>query len=581
MIRNSIGIIIERIDWTYISDIYIEGYNKGLNALRSTAVDGYSGVTNGQAYNVNITDTYSCVYVNDLSWLVMTGCTLKATGNDGATALTYHSTCGGNSSSKQPGDISFIDSILESTGKNAVVNRSNAAVTYTSCKLSSNGGNVIANMTGAVQRIMNTTVVGDSRGCDLLVDDTLPTLSPVDYTKNVVTKPKSNAYINLAEAPYNAKKNEDITESLQKALDDLKATGGTVYIPSGIYYVSSGIDVWAGIELRGAVIAAGYAHLAETGTKIYTDFGRDDPNGEALFDLYEGAGLFGIGIVYYNQAPSALHAYSYSIRGKGSGVYVIDVSTSTSYNGIDFASYRCDNHYVEFVWGVGLNNAIAVGSGSENGIIRDCHFTTNCWYSREDPNYWSRVFNKMMDSSTTFRIGESKNQILYNNFTICIKKGIELLDGAENVQVLGLGVDSSDIAVSLNGNCTAEFVNSQLVNLRDEGSATNFDIVLTAEGYVGSVSFYNNATWGTTKYAYNLSGTGTVNVISGRTSRCDEKLANVNNGQLSVYAHINDTKAGFAVSDGAQKVYLSGNYFGTSVISAAKKISKITGPDVE
>ena len=494
MIRNSVGIIIERIDWTYISDIYIEGYNKGLVGRASTYPDGYGGVTNGQVYNLNITDTYSCIFIEDLSWLLMTGATLKAVGNDGATAVTFMSSCGGDSSETKSGDISFVDCTIESAGANAVFTCCYAYLTYTSCTFSSNGGSVIANMTNATQRILNSSVTGVSFDGELLSDDSLPIRSDTDFTVDVVTKPKSDKYINITEAPYNAKANEDITAILQKALDDLKATGGTVYIPSGIYYISAGIDVWAGIELRGSTIAPGYAHLSATGTKLYTDFGKNDPDGEALIDLYEGAGLLGLGIIYHEQAPSSLRSYSYSVRGKGSGVYVIDVSTSTSYNGIDLASYRCDDHYIEFVWGVGLNNAIAVGAGSENGIIRDCHFTTNCWYSREDADYWSKVFNKMMDGSTTFRIGESKNQILYNNFTICIKKGIELLDGAENVKVLGLGVDSSDIAVSLKGNCTAEFVNSQLVNLRDEGKATNFDIVLTNSDYTGTVNFFNSAT---------------------------------------------------------------------------------------
>ena len=580
MVRNSVGIIIERIDWTYITDIYIEGYNKGILARRSLSSDGASGVTNGQAYNVNITDTYSCIFVEDLSWLLLTGCTLSAVGNEGACAVTLLSSCGGVTESNQPGDLSFVDSVIESEGANAVITYCTAYLTFTSCNLSSADGSTIANMVNSTQRLLNSKIEGTLFDGVLLNDETLPTRSEVDYTKDVVTKPKSSAYINLTEAPYNAKANEDITAALKKALDDLKATGGTVYIPSGIYYVSEGIDVFAGIELRGSTIAPCYAHRNATGTKIYTAFGKNDPNGEALFDLYDGAGIVGISIIYHEQQPSAIQPYSYSIRGKGSNVYVIDVSTSTSYNGIDLASYKCDNHYVEFVWGVGLKNAIAVGAGSENGIIRDCHFTTNCWYSTSDPEYWNHVFNYMMDNSTTFRIGESKNQILYNNFTICIKQGIEILDGAENVCVLGLGVDSSDIAVVFSGSSSSEFVNSQLVNLRDQGKATNFDIVLTHPDYVGNAYFYNTSTWGTTNYAYNLNGAGSVAVVGGRTGRCDESLTNVKSGQLSFYAYTNRSKSGLDIADGAPKVYLSGNIFPSSSMSSLKKNGKATGPDI-
>ncbi|MBO5701601.1 MAG: hypothetical protein J6S71_04115 [Clostridia bacterium] len=581
MIRNSTGIIIERIDWTYISDIYIEGYNIGLHARRSKAADEYDGVTNGQLYNLNVTDSYTGILMEDAAWLLMTGCKFSAVGNSGASALRFLSSCG-SGPENQPGDICFVDSTLESAGANAVINCCNSAVTYTSCKLSSNGGNVIANMTAAAQRILNSEVSGNSVGIELLKDDTLPTTPEVDYTHDVVTKPKSDKYINITEAPYNAKANEDITAVLQKALDDLKATGGTVYIPSGIFYISAGIDVWAGIELRGSVIAPGYAHRTGTGTRLYTNFGKNDPDGEALIDLYEGAGLRGLGIIYHEQKTSSLTPYSYSIRGKGSNVYVVDVSTSTSYNGIDLASYKCDNHYVEFVWGVGLNNAITVGSGSENGIIRDCHFTPNCWFDQSDPNAWNNVYQYMMDNSTTFLIGESKNEILYNNFTICIKTGIEITDGAQNVQLLGNGVDSSDTAVLLSGNCTAYFVNSQLVNLRDSGGkAQYFDIVRTSEDFTGSVDFFNSSSWGTTNYVYNLNGLGTVRVIGGRIGRCDGKLANIAGGEVYFYSCSNDTSAIISAVDSVKKIYLSGNLFTSNFINSLKKIKQACGPDVE
>lgn len=188
----------------------------------------------------------------------------------------------------------------------------------------------------------------------------------------------------------------------------------------------------------------------------------------------------------------------------------------------------------------------------------------------------------MMDNSISILIGESKNEILYNNFTICIKTGIEIRDGAQNVQLLGNGVDSSDTAVLLSGNCTAYFVNSQLVNLRDSGGkAQYFDIVRTSEDFTGSVDFFNSSSWGTTNYAYNLNGSGTVRVIGGRIGRCDGKLANMTGGEAYFYGCSNDTTAIIAAVDSAKKIYLSGNLFRSGLISAAKKIQQACGPDVE
>ena len=89
MIRNATGIIIERIDWTYISDIYIEGYNIGLHARRSVGPDDYDGVTNGQVYNLNVTDSYTGMLMEDVSWLILTGCNFSALGKSARRPLLY------------------------------------------------------------------------------------------------------------------------------------------------------------------------------------------------------------------------------------------------------------------------------------------------------------------------------------------------------------------------------------------------------------------------------------------------------------------------------------------------------------
>ena len=579
MLRNSTGIILARIDWTYIADIYIEGYNIGIRAIRST-VDGYSGVTNGHIYNANITDTYTCLYIDDLSWLLMTKCNLSAFGNSGATAIRYWSTCG-SGPSNQPGDICFVESTIESAGANAVVVNCSATVTYNNCKLGSVDGTEVANMVDSAQRFVNCSMEQNGAKYGALEDTAMPTLPDVDYTRDVVTKPKSKEFIDLSKAPYNAKNGEDITAVLQKALDDLKATGGTVYIPAGIYYISAGIDVHAGIELRGISIFASYTHET-AGTKLYTAFGKNDPDGEALIDLYEGSGLRGLSVVYYEQQPSSLQKYSFTVRGKGSDVYIVDVGMTTSYNCVDFASYRCDNHYIEFIWGTGLKTGIKVGSGSENGIIRDCHFTTNCWFLRSDADYWNKVYRYMMDNASTFVIGESKNQVLYNNFTICVYKGIEVLDGAENVHFLGQGVDSSDIAIQISGNATVDLVNSQLVNLRDSGgSATYFDIVNTKEDFTGKVVFYNLASWGTTDDVFDISGSGEIAVVGGRTGRCDTWFANIKSGKLSFFGYNNASKKSFKIGDAVTEIHLTGNIMGSSVIKSLKNEKKVTGLDKE
>ena len=357
-----------------------------------------------------------------------------------------------------------------------------------------------------------------------------PVIDTADYVKT--TKPRSDAFIDLTCEPYNAKRGEDISEKLQKAIDDLGAGGGTVYLPAGEYYVNSHIDLKPGVELRGSTFTAHvdiYLTLAKTvedrsedgtnpyracGTVIYTDFGMGDSDGLEFISMYEGSGLCGLSIEYYRQKSTGIIPCSYTVRGHGSNVYVIDVGMSSSWNGIDFASEKCDNHYVEFVWGVGLANGVRVGAGSEGGIIRDCHYTVNCWqigrYS--DSNYWDNVAAVAREKSTTFLITDSTGEVLYNNFSINQRNGISIGSGARGVLLAGTAVDWSDCDIRMRGDAEATVVNGQFVAVNDKSSPefTLSVCIYTEESFTGKLRIFNATYWGSPVRDYKLTGPGTV-----------------------------------------------------------------------
>ncbi len=550
MLRNSTGIWLQRIDWTYIADIYVDGYHKGIyTSLSST------GTPNGHMYNINLLDCYYPYYAQELSWTIASKCHFRAVGNDGATALYFGPNCGG--------DMVFVDAVIESAGANAIANYGSSQLSLTGCTVTSEG-TAYANMKGSKAVFVNTTLTGsDNRDYDVVTEKLALTLPDVDYGKTVELKPKSDVFINLTEAPYNAKKNADITETLQKAIDDLKETGGIVYLPAGTYAVSGHIDVWAGVELRGAAI---WAHSFTSPTCINTSFGQNDPDGKALFDLYDGAGMIGISVVYNQQNTNALQPYSFTIRGRGSDIYLMDVTLPTSWNGVDFASYRCDNHYIEYLHGCFLNQGIVVGGGSENGIVRDCHFTPNCFAVHTDSNWWTGPYVSIMTRGTPFVVGESKNQILYHNFTYGAYQGLTVLDGAKDVYVLSHGVDSGDISAYFSGDCSVTLVNAELVNLHTAGTAKHFNYVYTDEDFTGTLNMINTAGWGTSKNAFNLSGEGEINVTGAKIVAAGAPLVQLNGGEIVMIGLINDSRTtDFKASLNGQAIHVSGNLFNSGL----------------
>lgn len=569
MLRNSTGIILERIDWTYIADITVKGYRIGIQTSQDPQGQG---TPNGHMYNIDLLDCYYCLYADELSWMIASDCHFRAVGNDGAVAVYMSPKC--------VGDLVITYGILESAGANAVLNYGSSQIILNDCVVKSESGTAFAAASGKKYSLVNTTVQGgDDYEYKLVTDNTVPELPNVDYGKTVITKPTSDRVINLTEAPYSVKQGEDITAKLQAAIDELKSTGGTVYLPAGSYVVSDHIDVWAGIELRGIAI---WSH-SFTPTRITTDFGRNDPEGEALFTLYDGAGMIGMSVVYDQQKTNDLQPYSFTIQGNGKNIYLVDVTLPTSWNGVDFATYRCDNHYIEFLYGAFPNIGIQVGSGSENGIIRDCHFTPNCYAVHSDDNWWTDVYQSIMTRGRPFIIGESTGQIMYHNFTYGAYQGLTVLDGAQDVYVLSHGVDSGEISAYFSGDCTVTLVNTELVNLYTKGSGRYFNYVYTKEDFTGKLDFINVAGWGTCQNAFNLNGYGEVNVYGGNVVAAGSPMCRLNGGSASFVGVINCSRTVDAIAgEYAISLNLSGNLFASGVrVDTSFTEDMLSGADVK
>jgi hypothetical protein len=71
-------------------------------------------------------------------------------------------------------------------------------------------------------------------------------------------------------------------------------------------------------------------------------------------------------------------AYPWTIRGDGDAVYAFDLAFVNVYKGIDFATFRTDNHYINQVVGTVLKDGIRVGN-STVGWTEDNLFNINAW----------------------------------------------------------------------------------------------------------------------------------------------------------------------------------------------------------
>lgn len=569
MIRNSTGLHLQRIDWTYLSDITVEGYSIGLLCDESN-----DGTSNGHIYRVHFLDCYYGLYADRLSWIMATDCTWQTVGGEGATPLYVGENCDGK--------ISLSSCKLTTTGANALINWGMTEIALMNCDLTSQSDSVYLNLRDRAQTVINTTLsasgaAGTFPGLEI---DTPELPTNIDYGATVVTKPASDAFVHMGQEPYSIKAGEDITDRLQSAIDSLKETGGTVYLPAGQYRLSGYIEVWAGIELRGAVAWP----QNQNKTAFLTDVGRNDPDGKAVFTLYEGAGMRGLSIVYDHQDHNAIVPYSYSIRGNGRGIYLVGVSLPTSWRGVDFATYRCDEHYIEYLWMAPLDTGIHVGAGSENGIIRDCHFTPNTWCSRTGDNWWNNVYKVIMERSRPYVIGESKNQILYHNFTYGARQGLTVMDGAHDVYLLCHGVDSGYTSAHFSGNCTVTMVDSQLVNLYQGSSGADLHYLETAEDFTGRLTMIQSAFWGTTNGAFVLRGEGDVVMYGVQMHSAGVPMCRLEGGTLSLYGLLETSRTNdFYIGKDALSLTISGNVFpgGLQIDLEDGATAEVKGTDVE
>jgi hypothetical protein len=536
--NNGTGVIVRRIDWSYSCYVTVEGYSIGL-ALRPSRWSEDSGATpNGQSYGFNLINCKTGIYIEKSAYAgyqftrfniqgAQTGVYL---GTASSEADMFH-TCTINAS----GDAISSEGIakvmmmscdiqqgaLDIDGGYLSVMNSSFASTGNHIELASGvrGATIQGNSFAGAARIVDNTAYPVEIDHTPVAADPLP---PYDYKKPTTAykAAKSDLYV-VTEAPYGAAADgvTDDTTAFQAALADAGANGGgIVFVPGGNYRLNGNLTVPTGVELRGVFdVPHG---TSEKGSLLNVYAGRNNADGTPFIQLESGAGIRGLNFHYPEQIYDELDPVNYGmvpypflIRGLGSDVYAINLAATIPYQLLDLATYRCDRHYIDYIYSTALKTGIHVGNGSTDGQIHNCQFNPSA-YTHQGLYYDSiplgtsdNIHQILWRDATPYLFGNTVGQVLHENFVFGGAKGLHLAqeDGfGPSGYCMGFGVDACTTAFHIDdvGSGGLDPINSQIVSTNlSEGHYLE-----TGASFTKTLSMFSSAGWGGHQYSAVING---------------------------------------------------------------------------
>jgi hypothetical protein len=617
MTTHAEGIVMGRSDWEYMSDIHISGFKTG---MRITTRTGSLETANAQLYKINIENCNVAVKiegVNDFG-LLISDSSFKA--DVGAEPKAIYATQGFRSI------VQFNKVAIGGNPHHAVVNEGSGVLSFENSSFDNwneqAGGYAIAASSGSIilgqstfakedhhllleNNVASVNAINSGYQGVLQIDDQsssaelnvhqdaryvleqLPAVTDLDLA--VLPKPATNQLFNAAKAPYSADSNGQVEASaiIQQALNDAAAAGGgTVYLPAGIYRVEQAITIPSGVELRGSWDVA--HHTIGNGTVIFTNYGENDPSGTPFISLEADAGIRGLSVYYDEQSWNVVKPYAWTVQGKGSGVYLIDTTLINPYKGVDFGTYNTSGHYIDYVAGSPLMEGIFLGGGSDGGFMRNVQFNPHYYGRNNYPNHptsgedFDKVWSYQKENLDAFRIGDVKNETIFNTFVYGSKYGIHFEEqngkGPEAV-IIGHGTDGSKKGAVLDsaGPAGLSFINTELVSM----SSSDKVYVLVGEQFASKATFFNTSMWGDTTRSFDIFG-GDVRIQQGNFTKVGERGINAVGGNITLYnsyfqqPRTNHVYAGPAI----EKMIVTNNLFNGGMQLTNEAVTKVSGTNL-
>ncbi len=642
----AIGITLRRIDWSYVTYSDIEGYNTALMFAQS--IDG--NWPNGQCVGLTFTD---CKYghfaygvantTESLLDITMENCEYGVYITGEAEDRIYYD-----------GAIRYYDSDIEAT-KYAVYQESNnqrfnmmASVIRGGRVYTKNGNNVFINNEfqtvaphieldyGTVTGILigNVDVYGDPITFEnpglckytykeepIAIDD-YDKMTREEAAARVVGPASENYRIPTDLDTSGA---TDMTEKIQGYLTELGANGGgTLFLAPGRYRVDGTLSVPTGVELRGAGDYASIPKAVNTIIQVYTpiEAGKDEYTSAATVTLAENSGLRGVIFNYpeqgqtYREGEKVLDPivsaetgvdtyvqyyefdflpYPYTVRGTGADVYLVNVTVRNGWNGVDFMTYRCDNHYIDYLAGHFYNRGMVVGNGAVGGYIRNYQFNYNSimvnagtwsgWGGIPNSEITTADFHQpmqaqIMNNTIILQLGHVEDQLVYNSFNYASYIGVHLIaeeSGAADVRIFGHGVDGGVVSVQIEEAEHVEFTNLQLTAFNLYGDNRNTDrwavdeskqplyTIWVKDTFDGEISIYNFAEWAYGPHAGIRVDSGVVNVYNAQINHENDRKVLFElhgDGELNVYSFASWREDSPTVAVGSpENLHITGGFY--------------------
>ncbi|MBO5798157.1 MAG: hypothetical protein J6R77_07440 [Clostridia bacterium] len=591
---NGVGIILRRIDWSYLTFANVKGYANGLIFDMSHCTECFKdGVRttysfpNGHCYGLTFENCGVAMYAVGLSGAgeMVSNVTIKdceygiwlednEIGDGGNIQFANVDISATEAAIYQQSLAKLI--MLSSTIREGAVIASNGVMTIGNVDFLTEGPHIVLE-NGACSAV----IVGnrDANGNPIVVEN--PGLCPVSYDSTDLemvevikltpedtaaqSKGPARKYAYIANLDTTGK--TDVSTGLQALLDKAKQEGGgTVFLPSGTYRMDGSVVVPTGVELKGV---CDYGRIPyRTGTIITVYGGKGQAEG-ATIALEEGSGVRGLTFDYPEQYPKAeaFVAYPYVVQGRGKDVYVINIAVRNGYNGLDLMTYRCDNHYVEYFAGIYVNNGIRVGKGSTGGLIRNYQFNYNAmlngassygiWENSpsesEKEAFQVVMQTQLQNHAINLLLGDVTDQVVFNCFSYSGSSGVKLVEEngeAPNALFVGHGCDYATVAIEVDAAEEVQFTNLQLTSFGSLANRNMYDVMM-GESFEGEVTVSNLTMWaqptasvcaknGTLNvYGCNFNTTGTDLVEAGPDATLNIVGVAINRGDGAVIAKEN------------------------------------------
>ena len=356
---------------------------------------------------------------------------------------------------------------ITNCAKGIVIDKMNGVFPSSLSKSYIEGG--IVNNTESIMKLCGVEVKGkikELKDDTIMVDDTDLSKYVIDYKASYVKPASKVTVLDLPNGVFN-----DVAPKVQQALNKAASEGGgVVYIPAGVYCFNTPITIPAGVELRGATSVAQREIYYDNGGTLFLCYYGDDPTNSVEDTAFitlggDNAGLNGVMITYPENNPIAddtdlRNMYStYTVRGKGTGVYVVNSMISGSGYGIDFRN--CDNHFIQNVTTCCYFNAYRLGG--KNGILNGClqngsvlarTFTPYRINATGRDNTGLGLVNDTLKVNCSYIIIDNAvNQTVYNTFSYG-SKTFSINNNSENTFINNSGSDAfsyDGVLIDMNG----------------------------------------------------------------------------------------------------------------------------------